>query len=1111
MTVFLIGIEPLAKCNFGLSQILPIGGKTDIPLGREISEKTVLFENLNGVRYDLNVTCEDKSGNARSRLKTFIFDQEQRIDIIAPDGVYAQTELVFKIRTVSPANCGLFNSFTNEEVERFNPIDNESKEHETLPISGFYEKNFAGEFKAVCTEIFSPVSYEDYFDFVIDFTYSDVQIKLTEGEREVVPLGYGWEEYFVESVGVNFECISSTGFTCEEIYYCLGEECELISNGEYELYEATATLTNSTEICYYAIDAGGNSPYAPTCGKVLVEGYGITLEKPDKYYYQGEQWGISNQPVFDLQLSTKIPTEECRFDFIPDFDYNNVPLVKTRDKNEQGKYLFQNFPESVFSEYSENGGVKAIYVKCNSSSGEIGPETKIYLEYDPSAPEILDSYAEPDLVLEGVTTELYVETDDKTLCKYSDDSDFGGSGEYTTMEYSFPGLDENILNINHQDAFHINFISEDGRKDYYLNVQCANGAGDLSELEIIEFSVDYSSLGFLSYVWPRDEYLTGRDLTLQADTSKNGFCQYSMNGTYINFAEGEGGREHRQSLGNLAENEYLIPFSCILGDHLVEDVFSFTIDLTPPTITNVEDNNFTCGSPEMAVMVTSEIDSIGGYYYEVYDLGEDRNINPLPINTTARGSRSNLSSPTVGSSLSSTGVLVLNATVGAELPINIPTGDLLDSHKYQVKVQAFDLAGNLGQFKLSNGFWVVPSNYSTCQESDPPRIETNIIPNCTATWVDFRVSDTNGLRQMKFGENYERDACQANRTYNGQPLSFNRKTWLCYFAEDVINNSQASKILVPFDDEDGDGISDIEDCDICPDTPSGRVVDNQGCAPGQIGNQTLDTDHDGLPDEWEKDYYSQICLLDFNLTDSDGNGIGDGAEDYDGDGYNNFEEYQEEQNPCIKERVTNPDGTEPGPGTTPGEEPDGGEPGILDTVKESNTFAVILLIFGLLLLFGGLGYLIYDYNNQGKKPPRERESFIPVEEIKEKTDSAVDTFKNKLFGIRKKTEEKNKQRRRESAFAAFSSSSPIIPHVDNIINKKVPHISKVQELAKKYVEHKEEIKPGLRPEEKSVFNRLEQITQKTKDKGIKEVVSPEEAKDIFAKLKELSKKRKGSS
>jgi len=364
---------------------------------------------------------------------------------------------------------------------------------------------------------------------------------------------------------------------------------------------------------------------------------------------------------------------------------------------------------------------------------------------------------------------------------------------------------------------------------------------------------------------------------------------------------------------------------------------------------------------------------------------------------------------------------------------------------------------------------------------------------------------------MKFGENYERDACQANRTYNGQPLSFNRKTWLCYFAEDVINNSQASKILVPFDDEDGDGISDIEDCDICPDTPSGRVVDNQGCAPGQIGNQTLDTDHDGLPDEWEKDYYSQICLLDFNLTDSDGNGIGDGAEDYDGDGYNNFEEYQEEQNPCIKERVTNPDGTEPGPGTTPGEEPDGGEPGILDTVKESNTFAVILLIFGLLLLFGGLGYLIYDYNNQGKKPPRERESFIPVEEIKEKTDSAVDTFKNKLFGIRKKTEEKNKQRRRESAFAAFSSSSPIIPHVDNIINKKVPHISKVQELAKKYVEHKEEIKPGLRPEEKSVFNRLEQITQKTKDKGIKEVVSPEEAKDIFAKLKELSKKRKGSS
>ena len=69
-------------------------------------------------------------------------------------------------------------------------------------------------------------------------------------------------------------------------------------------------------------------------------------------------------------------------------------------------------------------------------------------------------------------------------------------------------------------------------------------------------------------------------------------------------------------------------------------------------------------------------------------------------------------------------------------------------------------------------------------------------------------------------------------------------------------------------------------------------------------------------------------------------------------------------------------------------------------------------------------------------------------------------------------------------------------------------LSGLQSLAEKYVEHKEEIKPGLQATEKNIFDRLESIAQKTKKKDIADVVSKKEADDIFAKLQKISKKRK---
>ncbi len=1080
LTVSVIGETEPMGCSFRLQPVLPWGETQEIVKSIEFSSKSAIFEQLEGIYYNVTVTCTDARGNVNSRSKWLTFDLEQRIDIIYPavGSSLATTQVSFHVLTDVGAVCELRTIADDQKAADFLP-DDEWKEHHTELLPGFFEGEYLDKYKVVCRELLDQSQeMEDYFSFVVDFTAPETQIILQEGSREIRPITYSWKEFFVSSADVNFVC-DSAGFACDATFYCLGDGCEARTNPNYLLYEGTAALTESTKICYYSTDAGGNAGQ-PFCGNVIIDGYGITLVSPSPHYYGNEVWGISNSPIFDWLFYTRVPTARCKFDFVSGFNYDEVPQYRILESS-AGQYAFAAFPGEVISEFPEEGGVKKIYLKCENHVGELSPETVMNLEYDPTTPNIVKAYAEPAEILEEVKTTLFVDTDDKTMCRYSDDSESTGSREYGTMEFSFPGEEQKLIDRMHQDIFSISFVGP--KKDYVLATQCRNGAEDLSDISEIFFAVDYSQAGYIipGSLLP-EGYIGRNDATLSVNTSKNAICEYRQDNVFLPFS-GSGGRFHTKEVSNLSESHHTYLVRCTMGDHVAEAQIKFTVDLTSPKVTSINDGNRTCGLQELSAFVYTDDENVTQYYYELFE-------KAVP------GGRSNGTSPA--------GV-ISSGVIAVEQPIRIGGLNLTEGNWYAVRVKAGDAAGNLGNYGESDGVLATFSNDSVCEaDKAAPFISLVVNESCTNVRAELHCEDEVGCRSILYGTERTSSLCSALENYNGKSILFESTGWLCYDAVDNTGNNGSGLKQVIFKDEDGDGISD--GCDQCPDTSSGRQVSDEGCASGEVPRLlgTEDMDGDGLPDSWEEMYNKEGCEFDPQKEDSDGNGISDHDEDYDGDGYNNYAEYLGHTDPCsasdmpsFVDKKEEEDERDRFPPVSAGEE----EPDIL---------AWIFFIIGLLLTFGGTGYLIYYYYySPSAVSAPSRSSFAPLAMKETAEPVALPEWKRLLLQKRRARESKDKERARRGIFSSFSGDSKEIPHVKSALKEKAGPLSSIKSLAEKYVAHKEDIQPGLRREEKGVFAELEKIANLPAG-GKGAAVSKEKARDIFDKLKELSEKRKGS-
>ena len=582
-----------------------------------------------------------------------------------------------------------------------------------------------------------------------------------------------------------------------------------------------------------------------------------------------------------------------------------------------------------------------------------------------------------------------------------------------------------------------------------------------------------------------------------------------------------------------------------MGERTATALLSFIIDTTPPTIISVKDGNYTCGNSEWTVMVETDEKNISGYYFEVYDeglipseaykkiygeqksfgLGEDYE-GYFSIYDTF--SEINYSKFIDNKSKEIQPGIIFNNSVGLELPLKIPTSVAKEDHIYYTKVWTWDAVNNQALPKESDGIAVVNENSSFCvtikENNIAPKIDFEVNDsNCLSNLVKLTCSSPVGCKEIKYGLSLSSSDCQANKTYVGQNLVIKGKQWLCYQASDYLGINISDNKLITFVDKDADGIKDKDSCDLCEKTTNGLITGEDGCAENQLTDEEAgkDQDQDGLPDAWETLRSREGCLLSPFSKDSNDDGVEDALEDYDDDGRSNLQEYYAGTDPCVEDEdffsddlyknIDDEDGGTTGKynGTAIDAKKKIDEG--ISTIKddEGSLLALILILVGLLLIIGGTSYLIYYYKYSSESKKQDSVGGTRRITESEKVPSTPLTFKDKFFAWKKKENvERAKKKRRESLFGEFDKSSSQIPAVEKALRGSGSELSKIGNLAQHYSEHKEEIKPGLRKEEKNVFAKLDKIAGKTKDVPINKVVSKEEAKDIFGKLKDISGKRK---
>jgi hypothetical protein len=802
--------------------------------------------------YEYHLTCEDSVGNAASITKTVKVDSYVMIRNVKPQGAIRELNVTFEAYSSEESICTI--SIDNSPKREMLSIDKKFHNYNRQ-----YANNTYHFFSIRCSEIGSG-NVDDYVsEFVIDNTAPTTDVYINNDLFEV-PRTY-WRAYEDNVSYVKLDCVDEIiqdqprNFGCNRTIYCLtpGTGCTpnlLLPENK------TLKIRDLSTLCYYSEDSGRNREQR-YCGLVSVDGtkpmtslFNITLINP--------KYGVSATQTTDFTVRTNKPGLCGWVKNIPPGNFNHTIPFENSDFTLHVEPGFQM--DAQYKEYTP------VYIWCNPID-KILPDanTVYYLSYDTSVPVIKSAVASPAIVKEyPLQTEIIVETDDETLCKYGTNLT-----DYDSMPNDFP--DDNIYSMNH--SVDIGGLIDLESYTYY--VACENLAGLKSAAKAITFSVDLSLPAGINIITPGNgaAYNTTA-LPLDVRTDKRASCYYSNDKDFSadkihQFPYFDEERKHFYTDDfNWSVGEHTIYVRCIFGagDPKVAQS-TFYIDLTGPENVTVDDGQFSCSKNRLNVTWDAEDAESGILGYDYIIQPKDASFDETEAEWFVTEKRS-----------------------PEDVPDNLSTGIL-----YIAIVRARNKAGIVSSPVLSDGFTIDPTR-PECQETGKPTVRLEKEQVYGGVEVTIICEDDSGCNtaQDYYGIAASQAACTADGSYE-QPVLVRNTSFFCWEVEDIGGNQLAGGEMVQvrptacLNDVDCDGTVDEEDDDIdgdgilnCPD-----LDDDLDKIP-DIDDS--DDDNDGTPDSQEVDIDN----------DFDNDGLNNGEDDDDDcDGTNDCEDEDDDNDSIL--------------------------------------------------------------------------------------------------------------------------------------------------------------------------------------------------------------------
>lgn len=843
------------------------------------------------------------------------------------------------------------------------------------------------------------------------------------------------------------------------------------------------------------------------------------------------KYGVASDYVFDLKLKIE-DMIICRYslDYGQYLTFENMnPLSKT------GNNIYY---KNSFDEITDTSK-HILYIACNNTFGEIEKGSK-ELGVDTVKPKFTKIQAIPSAVSEEpVETKLIVETDKKTICKYSSTTD-----DYDSMEGKFSGYDNNDFNLTHEKKLTFSTTT----KDYKYYIACM-GLNDL-QTDITDITITVDLTMPLQITDKTPDYFSEASVDLELYTNKKSQCFYGNSSSSVNKMfdsdKSTSVKNHRQPL-LLDPGHYIYYVECIKETEKDTATINFVIDSTSPNMIYVKEIG-TEDEPEKTYFKTK----LGGEW-KAEDNETGINLYNVSLYLDNRYSADEL---------------IYQGTTTEEEEW-ITDLELNDSEKYYFEVSARNAIGLWSSTKKSDGITVdidlVPPSCNNlekdsdeagidcggvCSEDCPTNSTCKVNSDCESGFChndickestcDDNLKGPNEADKDCGGECDEKcdvgkdcgddDDCKSGNCdiSNGECVEAGkchnnkldpRETDVDCGGVCLVKCNNGDRCESDYDCKSGncldnrcfeptcsDGMKNQDEtdtdcggsCTPCEDDESclrdsdciSENCENYVCkAPAEEYKE--DTDNDGLSDEWENQYNEGD--LDLDLYDTNGDGISDGDEDFDDDGLINT--YEEKYKTDPHKRDTDEDGY------TDKEEVDKNtNPLDPDEYPKSNALFYMFLFIALILLGVAFffGFKKFKEMRAGKIeiPPIKEEKPVGIKPItkEEKIPAKKPEITKKIMPprLKEKLEKtmKKKREKRERMFDKFGFGGA------SIKKEAKPKEIRPKEIREEgsrtgWIELGVPKKYKETPKEKipSIFERLPKTTAKLKTGAVFDILS----------------------